>query len=145
METKFTPSRPYWVNMPPNLTQKHRNQRISSTLNTKNPQREITRNLPSMVANSVTERNVLWIRVYHNKQLDLKNQSFPICKRNQTYNTKGCQIIPYSEQLKQIPIELFPIPLVLAICSQQQQTREACYIICCQIYSSIYNQQCISN
>ena len=70
---------------------------------------------------------------------------FPICKRNKKSNTKGSRIIPYSGWLKQIPVELFPIPLMLEICSQQQQKIQACYIIWCQIYSIIYNKQCISN
>ena len=76
-KTKFTPSGPYWENMPPYLTHKQRNHSNSSTLNTKNPQRETTRNLPNMVANSVTERNFLWLGVYHNRQLDMRNQSLP--------------------------------------------------------------------
>ena len=36
----------------------------------------------------ITKRNSYGLG-YHNRQLDLKNQSFPICKRNQIYNTKG--------------------------------------------------------
>ena len=76
-ETKFTPSRLYWENMPPDPTQKQRNQSNSSTLNAKNPQRETTKNLPSMVTNSVMERNFLWLGVYHNRQLDTRNQSLP--------------------------------------------------------------------
>ena len=70
----------------------HRNKEIksnSSTLNTKNPQRETTRKLPTMVTNYFMERIFLWLGVYHNRQLNSKNQSFPICKRNQTTNTKG--------------------------------------------------------
>ena len=81
----------------------HRNieiKRNSSTLNTKNPQREITRNVPSGVANSIMERNFLWLGVYHNIQLDTRNQSFPICKRNQTSNTEGYRIVPCFRQLK---------------------------------------------
>ena len=47
-ETNFTPIRHYQANMPPDSTQKQRNQRNSRTLNAnKNPQREITRNSPA--------------------------------------------------------------------------------------------------
>ena len=46
-----------------------------------NPQRK-TRNLPNGVANSVMERNFLWLRVDHNRLNDTRNQSSPICKRN---------------------------------------------------------------
>ena len=74
---KCTPSGPYWENMTPDPTQKQRNHSNSSTLNTENPQRETTRNLPSMVVNSVTERNFLWLGVYHNRHLDTRNQSLP--------------------------------------------------------------------
>ena len=51
---------------------RHRNKEIKSnsiSLNTKNPQRETTRNLPIMVSNSITERNFLLLGVYHNRQL----------------------------------------------------------------------------
>ena len=41
--------------------------------------KEKTRNLPNGVANSVMERNFLWIGVYHNRHLNTRNQSFPIC------------------------------------------------------------------
>ena len=40
-----------------------------------------TRDIPSRVANSVTERNS-YVLGYHNRQLDSKNQYFPICNRN---------------------------------------------------------------
>ena len=36
---------------------------------------------------------------YHNRQSNRKNQSFPICKRNQISNTKGSRYIPYSVRL----------------------------------------------
>ena len=58
-----------------------------------------TRNVPSGVANSVTER-ISYGLGYHNRQLDSRNQSFPICKRNQISNTKGSKLIPYSGWLK---------------------------------------------
>ena len=63
------------------------------------PQRRTTRNLPSGVANSVTERNFLWLGEYHKRHIDTRNQSFPICKRNQTPNTKGYRIVPSFGQL----------------------------------------------
>ena len=31
---------------------------------------------------------------------DYKNQSFPICNRNNMSNTKGSDLVPYSERLK---------------------------------------------
>ena len=37
---------------------------------------------------------------------DTRNQSFPICKRNQTSNTEGYRTVPCSKRLKQIPVEL---------------------------------------
>ena len=45
-----------------------------------NPQIK-TRDIPNGVANSVTERNSYGLG-YHNRQLDSRNQSFPICNRN---------------------------------------------------------------
>ena len=108
------------------------------------PQRK-TRNVPSGVTNYVMDRKFLWLGVYHNRQINHQNESFPICKRNQISNTKGSRIIPYSRWLKQIPVEIFPISLMLVIFSQQQQKRQACYIMWCYIYSSIYSQQCKSN
>ena len=55
--------------------------------------------LISRVANSITERNSYGLG-YHNRQLDSRNQSFPICKRNQISNTKGSDLVPYSRWLK---------------------------------------------
>ena len=43
----------------------------------------------------ITEKNSYGLG-YHNRKSNCKNQSFPICKRNQTSNTKGSQNIPYS-------------------------------------------------
>ena len=59
-----------------------------------NPQIK-TRNIPSGVTNSVTERNSYGLG-YHNKQIDSRNQSFLISNRNQMSNTKGSDLIPYS-------------------------------------------------
>ena len=44
------------------------------------PQRRI-RNIPNGVTNSVIERNSYGFG-YHNRQLDSRNQSFPICNRS---------------------------------------------------------------
>ena len=38
-----------------------------------------------------------------NRQLDSRNQSFPICNRNKQYNTKGSNLVPYSGRLKVDP------------------------------------------
>ena len=46
----------------------------------------------------VTERNSYGLG-YHNWQINSRNQSFPICKRNQTSNTKGSRFVPYSKWL----------------------------------------------
>ena len=46
----------------------------------------------------VTERNSHGLG-YHNRNLDSRNQSFPICKRNQRTNTKGSRFVPYFGQL----------------------------------------------
>ena len=42
---------------------------------------EILGSIPSGVTNSATERNSYGLG-YHNRQLDSRNQSFPICNRN---------------------------------------------------------------
>ena len=42
-------------------TQKQKNQEQFKYIEYQKPQRETTRNLPSTVANSVTERNFLWL------------------------------------------------------------------------------------
>ena len=105
-ETNFTPIRHYQAYMTPNSTQKQRNKSNSKSLNAdKKPPKDNYQELPSGVANSVTERNSYGLG-YHNKQVDSRNQSFPICKRNQISNTKGLELVPYSRWLKQIPIEL---------------------------------------
>ena len=36
---------------------------------------------------------------YHNRQSNRRNQSFPICKRNQTSNNKGSWFVHYSKRL----------------------------------------------
>ena len=46
----------------------------------------------------VMERNSYGLG-YHNRQLNSINQSFPICKRNQTINTKGSRFVPFFGQL----------------------------------------------
>ena len=58
-----------------------------------------TRDIPSGVANSVTERNSYGLG-YHNRQLDSRNQSSPISNRNKQSNTKGSNLVPYSGRLK---------------------------------------------
>ena len=47
----------------------------------------------------VTERNSYGLG-YHNRQLDSRNQSSPICNRNKQSNAKGSNLIPYSGRLK---------------------------------------------
>ena len=44
--------------------------------------KEKASNLPGGVANSVMNRNFLWLGVDQNTLNDTKNQSIPICKRN---------------------------------------------------------------
>ena len=63
-----------------------------------NPQIK-TRNIASRVAISVTERNPYGLG-YHNRQLDSRNQSFPICNRNKMFKTKGSNLVPYFGRLK---------------------------------------------
>ena len=58
------------------------------------PQRK-TKNVPSMDANSVMEKTSYGLG-YHNRQINHRNKSFPICKRNKISNTKGSRNIPYS-------------------------------------------------
>ena len=48
---------------------------------------------------AVTERNSYGLG-YHNRQLDSRNQSSPICNINKQSNTKGSNLIPYSGRLK---------------------------------------------
>ena len=67
-----------------------------------------------MVTAFVMEKNFLWLRVYHNRQINCRNQSFPICKRNQISNTKGSWVVPYSRWLNKIPVEIFPILLAFS-------------------------------
>ena len=95
-ETKFTSLGYYWVIMPPEPTQKHRNQSNRSTLNAKNPQRKTTRNLPSIVVNSITEKTSYGLGCTTTDRETKKINPFPICKRNTTSNTKGSRNIPYS-------------------------------------------------
>ena len=57
------------------------------------------RNIPSGVAISITERNSYGLG-YHNRQLDSRNQSFPIFNRNKMSNTKRSNLVPYSGWLK---------------------------------------------
>ena len=50
--------------------------------------------LNARVTNSVTERNSYGLG-YHNRQLDSRTQTLPICNRNKMSNTKGSNLIPY--------------------------------------------------
>ena len=63
-----------------------------------NPQIK-TKDFPGRVANSVMERNSYGLG-YHNRQLDSRNQSSPICNRNKQSNTKGSNLVPYYGRLK---------------------------------------------
>ena len=47
----------------------------------------------------VMERNSYGLG-YHNKHLDSRNQSFPICNRNKMSNTKGSNLVPSPGRLK---------------------------------------------
>ena len=134
----MVPNRPYWENMPPDPTQKPRNQEQFKYIEYQNPKEKQLGTLPSGVANSVMERNLLWLRVYHNRQLDTRNQSFPICKRNQTSDTKGYRIVPCFGWLKQIPVELSNSCLHQQFALNNIKQGQACSIIMCQTYSSIY-------
>ena len=99
-ETNFTPSGPYWENMPPNLTQKEKNQSNSSTFNTKNPKKK------QLGTSLVWSPILLWRETSYGFGCTIidsytwETNPFPICKKNQTSNTKGPQIIPYSGRLK---------------------------------------------
>ena len=98
-ETNFTPIRHYQAYMPPDPTQKQRNKSNSKSLNVdRKPPKEKYQELPSGVANSIMERNSYGLG-YHNRQINSRNQSFPICKRNQTTNTEGSRFIPFSGRL----------------------------------------------
>ena len=71
-ETKFTPIRHYQENMPPDPTQKQRNQSNSRTLNADKTPKGNDQELPSMVANSVTEKTSYGLS-YHNSQGNQKS------------------------------------------------------------------------
>ena len=91
----------------------------------------------------VMERNSYGLG-YYNRQLDSRNQSFPICKRNQISNTKGSKLVPYSGRLKYISVELSNFILNWWITSSTISKQDKHTIYWCYIYSCIYNQQCIS-
>ena len=98
-ETNFTPIRHYQTNMPPEPTQKQRKKSNSKSLNAnRKPPKENYYELPNRVTNFVTKRNSYGLG-YHNRQIDSRNQSFTICKRNQISNIKGSRFIPYSGRL----------------------------------------------
>ena len=81
-ETNFTPIRHHQENMPPDLTQKQERKSNSKSLNVdKIPPKDNYQELPSGITNSDTERSSYGLG-YHNKHLDSRNQSFPICNRN---------------------------------------------------------------
>ena len=48
--------------------------------------------------NLVTETNS-YGSGYHNRHLDSRNQSFPICNRNQISNTKGSDLVPWTVEV----------------------------------------------
>ena len=99
-ETNFTPTRHYQENMPLDPTQKQEKKSNSRSLNAdRKPRKDNYKELPSGVANSVMERNSYGLG-YHNRKLESRNQSFPICNRNQISNTKGSDVIPYFGRLK---------------------------------------------
>ena len=91
-ETNFTPIINYQENMPPNPTHKQRDKSKGEKKLSKHKTTLISSHLPD-----VTERNSYGLG-YHNRQLDSKNQSFPIC--NKMSNTKGSNLVPYSGRLK---------------------------------------------
>ena len=81
-ETNFTRIRHYQANIPPDPTQKQEKKSNSRSLNAdRKPRKDNYKELPRGVANSVMERNS-YVLGYHNRQLDSKNQYFPICNRN---------------------------------------------------------------
>ena len=63
-------------------------------------------NPKSKQGTSPTESPILLRREIHmawgttTDRLDSRNQSFPICNRNKMSNTKGSDLVPYSERLK---------------------------------------------
>ena len=75
--------------MPPDPTRKQKNHSKKSTLNVENPQIKTTRNLPSMVPNSITEKISYGLGCTTTDRETVEINPFPICKRNTTYNTKG--------------------------------------------------------
>ena len=85
--------------MPLDPTQKHKNQSNKSTLNAENPQIKTTRNIPSMVANYVTDKTSYGLGCTTTDRETEKINPFSICKRNTKYNTKGSLNIPYSRLL----------------------------------------------
>ena len=61
-----------------------RNIRLSLVVDGVNPFTEGADNVNNDCSRylSITERNFLWLWVYHNRVNDTRNQSIPICKRN---------------------------------------------------------------
>ena len=97
-ETKFTPIRHYQEKMPPDPTQKQRKKSNSKSMNAdRKPPKDNYYELPNGVSNSVTDRNSYGLG-YHNRQLDSRNQSFPIYNRNPISNTNGSDLVPYFRQ-----------------------------------------------
>ena len=81
-ETNFTPIRYYQAYMPPDPTQKQERKSNSNSLNAdKTTPKGQLLGTPQRSRYYVTERNSYGLG-YHNRQLDSRNQSFPICNRN---------------------------------------------------------------
>ena len=81
-ETYFTPIRIYQAYMPPDPTQKQERKSNSNTLNAEKitPKGKLL-GTPQRSHQFYYGEKLLWLG-YHNRQLDSRNQSFPICNRN---------------------------------------------------------------
>ena len=96
VETNFTPIRHYQENMPQTQHRNKRERAIQSHwMPIENPQRKTTRNSP-VESPILLQREIPIAWGYHNRQLDSRNQSFPISKRNQISSIKGSRFVFYS-------------------------------------------------
>ena len=64
------------------------------------PQRKTTRTLPNEVANSVTERNFLWLGGTKTDSMTPEINISQYARIVTKYNTMGYRIVPYSRWLK---------------------------------------------
>ena len=133
---QINPTRHYQENIPLDLTQKQRNKEqfrpIQYPIAKENNQEP-----PSGVANSITKRNFLWLGGTTTGSMTPRIIFSQYARTVSKSNTKEYRIIPYSGQLKQIPVELFQCSCNYNFLSTTTNKESMIYINVLEIFQHI--------